>query len=340
MILRTLAIYFFTTFFFVKCRAIPPPPATQLSSHLVTQLPNPAWLENIAIRPNGELLLTVLKPQPILYKVIKPWDASPRVEIIYDFSSNTTVALIGITETIHDVFVLVSAASLAGPFTAWTADFKGKSSPQVTKLTHLNGAKLPNGVTSLPGCPNRVLIADSFAGLVWSLDTITQKFEIAVQVPEMSPPPNSTAQGAVGINGIKMYKGYLYWTNSMLATVYRIKIKPDGTAERSSKAEIVAHFPVSFLDDFVINDHGILFAMASYENQIWATSSQPGGSVTLVIGQKDQPTVSGITSGEFGRTRQDGKSLYAVTSGAGTDGKITDGLGGKVVAVDTKHFNL
>ncbi|KAK4158901.1 hypothetical protein QBC43DRAFT_328205 [Cladorrhinum sp. PSN259] len=325
----------------LNCYALPSTPGLQLPSHLVTQFPHIAWIENTAARSNGDLLFTELKPQPILYTVINPASTSPNVSVIHDFSLNETQSLLGIAETSNDVFVVVSAANSTGLFVAWSVNLKSKPGPHISKITELVGAKLPNGVTNVPGCPEQVLIADSFAGLVWSLNTVTKSLQVAVQVPEMVPPANITGRTPVGVNGIKMHDNYLYWTNSALATVYRIKIGAGGgTAEKQAKVEVVAKLPVSFVDDFVINDQGVLFAMASSDNQVWATSARPGGRTVAVIGGKDQATVSGATAGAMGRGKGDKHILYVVTSGADIHGNLTATEGGKVVAVDTRSFSI
>ncbi|KAK4462856.1 hypothetical protein QBC42DRAFT_337973 [Cladorrhinum samala] len=339
--LAAFIAFVFTLSSFLTVCALPSPQATHLPARLVTQFPSLAWLENIATRPNGDLLITELTPQPILYTIINPSSSSPVVQVIHDFSANSTQSLLGITETAPDVFVLIAGTGSIGPFTLWKVDFKTKSGPRVQEITQLPGAKLPNGVANLPGCSERVLVADSFGGLVWSVDIATKQVQVAVQVPEMAPPPpsnNATGRTPVGANGIKVHDGHLYWSNSALSTVYRIKINSDGTVRNKAKVEVVAKFDVSFVDDFVIDHRGVLFAMASADNQVWATSANPGGINLPVVGDKNSSTVAGGTAGSMGRLKDDQHVLYVVTSGAGADGTVAEG--GKCVAVDTRGLKI
>lgn len=318
--------------------AFPPPQATQLPARLVTQFPSLAWLENIATRPNGDLLITELTPKPILYTIIDPASSSPIVQVIHDFSANSTQSLLGITEISPDVFVLVAATGSIGPFAVWKIDFNPKSGPRIQEITQLAGAKLPNGVANLPGCSQRVLVADSFGGLVWSVDIATKEVQVAVQVPEMAPPSNTADRNPVGINGIKVHDGHLYWTNSVLSTVYRIKINSNGTVHNNAKVEVVAKFDASFVDDFVIDHRGVVFAMALADNQIWAASSNPGGITVPVVGGRNSSTVAGATAGSMGRWKDDMHVLYVITSGAGAGGTVVEG--GKCVAVDTRRLKM
>lgn len=192
-----------------------------LPNHIITQFPNPTWLENIAVRSNGDLLLTESAPTASLHLVsnldLNHHSYSSKSNGSGSTTKRTTThtfdslqALFGIAEPLSDVFVVVgrnvsSAASGGGagdgsengdgkgngnPFFAWGVDFRRttrptthttasnsnsdahETTPKIKSITQLTQALLPNGVTSLPppGNPNTVLIADSFAGLVWRLD--------------------------------------------------------------------------------------------------------------------------------------------------------------------------
>jgi len=114
-----------------------------LPSKLVTQFPTrPFWIENVAVRHNGALLLTQLTQSApaTLYTVPSPWVAfssgasstststGAKAKAIHEFSEAD--ALLGITESLShpDVFVLVGGvnptANSSGKFFAWTVDFR------------------------------------------------------------------------------------------------------------------------------------------------------------------------------------------------------------------------
>src|SRR2546429_191408 len=69
----------------------------------VWQFPNSTWIENLAVRPNGNLLVTILNT-PELYQV-DPLD--PREPaLIHKFPR--ALGLLGIAEVDHDVFAVIA----------------------------------------------------------------------------------------------------------------------------------------------------------------------------------------------------------------------------------------
>lgn len=64
-----------------------------------------SWFENLAVRQNGDLLLTLLQPSAALYSIRAPLSESPEASIISFDNAN---GLLGIAETSPDVFVVAS----------------------------------------------------------------------------------------------------------------------------------------------------------------------------------------------------------------------------------------
>lgn len=332
---------------------------------MITQFPSPTWLENIVVRSNGDLLLTEFAPTANLYLVSNP-NTKPNQHPIHTFDS--VQGLAGIAEPTEDLFVVVggnitlggngtsnNASGTGSPFFAWTIDFRDnttfhgitdgqetKHNINITQIAQLTSALLPNGVASIPGNPDAVLIADSFAGLVWRLDIQTGSHKVAVKVPEMSAPTNSSG-GVVGINGIKMHLGYLYWTNSATVKIYRVKLDRDGFHKGNGTAavETVADLSsqATFLDDFAIDDDGVIWVVTNSDNTLFAVKED--NKAVLVGGGKTELTFAGGTAAAFGRDHRSRKTLYVTTCGglrAPVNGTVTEG--GKVVAVDTCGFRL
>jgi sugar lactone lactonase YvrE len=302
----------------------------------VTQFQKPSWIENIAVRSNGDLLLTQLFPSPILYTVISPASASPKTGIVHIFDG--VEGLLGITETTTaDVFVLVGTNASnpgSGASTAWSVDFRQRDSqPAVTEIAQLRDARVPNGMTTSPQLGDSVLIADS-AGFVWHLDLHTGEHRVAAQVPEMAPAAGSSG---TGINGVKMHGGYLYWSNSADASLYRLGVRRDGSPCESARVQKAAAPDATFLDDFVIGKDGTIWAATNSDNRLLAVRGFNGSVV--VAGGTSELTLAGNTAAAFGRGKTDAHILYVVTCGglrAPVNGTYTEG--GKVVAVDTRGF--
>ncbi|KAH8798508.1 hypothetical protein F5884DRAFT_687385, partial [Xylogone sp. PMI_703] len=57
----------------------------------------------------------------------------------------------------------------------------------------------------------------------------------------------------LGVNGIYYFNGYVYWTNSFEATLYRIEVGRQGRLAPEAVVETVAKVNSSFLDDFTID---------------------------------------------------------------------------------------
>ncbi|KAH7400520.1 hypothetical protein DE146DRAFT_612319 [Phaeosphaeria sp. MPI-PUGE-AT-0046c] len=318
----------------------------------VAQLDSPStWLENIAVRANGDLLVTQLAPEPILYTVKNPAGKNAVLEDIYQWHVPNVTKLLGVAETVPDTFVIVAGnatgASLgyAGTFSAWEVRFPSlkSSKPAVRKIANMPEAMLLNGITPVPGKPEIVLIADSQNGLLFRLDTRSGKYEVIADRPEFEPHPElQNATVGFGINGVKVRDGYLYFSNSNFVKIFRVKITPDGYIAHKGDAPVELYADLNgvttFVDDFTFSEDGTLWAVSNLGNTVVAVS--PGGKkVEEVAGAKNQLTVAGGTAAAFGRTKADGKVLYVATAGglgAPVNGTATEP--GKVAGVDTSGY--
>ncbi|KAK6201895.1 hypothetical protein LQW54_009209 [Pestalotiopsis sp. IQ-011] len=309
-----------------------------LPTKAIYQFPNLGdWAENIAVRPNGDLLVTLLGLEPQLWQIPQPWTDAPAAALVHTFPSDL-YGLVGIAETRPDVFVL-AGISLTDPSisSVWEVIFEGDGGNATTrKIADVPGAVVLNGVAAVPSCstsPAVVLIADSMAGLVWRVDTWTGAVSTGVQVPQMAPLGNATSAQNIGINGIKIRDGYLYFDNSYAAAVYRVQIDGDGFVAAGAVVETVAVISdETFLDDFVFDASGNIYIASSHGNTVRRVDVATGESV-LVAGAPDQQTLLGDTAAALGRTDKDRGVLYVTTSGYNYSNS-TAVEPGKVVAVD------
>ncbi|KAH7077562.1 hypothetical protein BKA63DRAFT_410944 [Paraphoma chrysanthemicola] len=335
-----------------------PSPDSKASSNLplpattIAQLNTaPTWLENIAVRPNGDLLVTQLAPAPILYTVKNPSSKHATLESIYQWKEPNVTVLLGITETYPDTFAIITgnatanATGYAGTFAVWEAKFSLPKSSKlsVRKIANVPEAMFLNGVIPLPGHPDILLIPDSQFGLLFRLNTRTGKSEIIADRSEFKPyPERQNKTVGFGINGVRIKDGYLYFSNSNLITIFRIPITRDGYIAQNGKAAVELYADLSsatiFVDDFTFSDDGTLWAVANDGNTIVAVS--PGGKkVQAVAGAFDHLTIAGGTAAAFGRTKSDRDVLYVSTAGgldAPVNGTVTEP--GKVVGVNTKGY--
>ncbi|KAK6071442.1 hypothetical protein SCUP515_07838 [Seiridium cupressi] len=308
-----------------------------LPSKTVYQFPTAGyWAENIAVRRNGNLLVTLLSPSPQLWQIASPYSDAPSAELVYTFPNMS--GLVGIAETAADTFVLAGQNfSTAGVAAAWEVAFADDGNVTTHKVADIPNALVLNGATAVPGCggssPSAVLIADSAGGLVFRVDTKTGAVETAVQVSEMAPIAN--ASSPVGINGIKIRDEYLYFDNSYAAALYRIKITSSGFAAAGASVETVARVPgETFLDDFTFGADGSIWIASNHGSTVLKVNVQTGDSL-VVAGASNQTTVLGDTAAAFGGTEKDSGILYVTTSGFNVKTPVE---AGKIVAIDTTSF--
>lgn len=179
--------------------------------HKLHQFPPPNSIENLAVRQNGDLLLTQNRPEAALLAVPGPGRSHPPIQEVGTFPS--VHGLLGIAEPSPDVFVVVGtnfsgpAVPVNGSTETWLVDLRylAEEGPLIRRIGKHSHVAFPNGLAAIPGVEEAVLIADSALGLVWCLDINSGRIDVAVQVPEMAPVPNAPKH--LGVNGIKVGPG-------------------------------------------------------------------------------------------------------------------------------------
>ncbi|KAH8885298.1 hypothetical protein GQ53DRAFT_751289 [Thozetella sp. PMI_491] len=318
-------------------------PSLPLPTRLVYQLPLGTWIENMYVQPSGDILVTTMAPNASVYLIANPDSNSASATLVHTFDGIGGV--LGITETEPDVFAVVGGttsgpgAPVNGTFGVWALDLRrGPLSASVRRITAMPEAGLLNGIDKLPGSPI-VLIADSTLGLVWRVNVHTGDYAVAIRDDSMAIP--STAPLPIGINGIRLHQGYLYWTSSFLKSIYRVRISCEGEREPGAVASLVSSYNnTQMLDDlfFGPGDRETIWTPTNIDNLLLAMDSVTG-KATLVDGAPSALTVAGGTACAFGRKDRDHEILYVVTAGANgapVNGTVTEGA--KMVAVDTRGY--
>lgn len=320
-----------------------------LPNRIVKQFAEDVWFENIAVRSNGNLLLTTLTPNASLYEIQNPSSKSPTV--VRHFTIDSVRCLFGVVETAPDVFAVSGGSfndttgGVKGSFALWAADFAKEKSPKPKLIAKIPDAILLNGATTVPNHRNLVLLADSSLNVVWRVDVNTGKVDVAVTLPQGVPyVPNTVS---IVTNGLHARNDYLWWSNYTQTTnpktgapeaaMYRIKITDKGSTAAHAKAEKRFNLPITGMDDFTFGPgkKDLQWVATNTNNQIFAVNSK--GKYALVAGATDSFTVATSTSCTFGRTKHDGNILYVATGYTTLNGVTR---GGKVVAIDTTGFCL
>ncbi|KAJ6526052.1 hypothetical protein B0H19DRAFT_1338987 [Mycena capillaripes] len=309
----------------------PPASTTSFPKQVIGQTPNSLFLENIAVRASSELLLTSVASSTIF--TFNPTTINGTFDPIYTFPNAN--GLTGIAEYRPGVFAVVASILdlttrrwAPGSIVIWTIDFN-MPTPTVRALAALESAEGANGITTLPGHPDTLLVADSVAGAVWQVDGRTGKSRVAIQDASMLP---GAPTPALGINGLHIRDAHLYFVNSQRQIFARVplavkggNITAAGVVETLAAVEPVGENP----DDFALDCEGR--AWVAVHPGALALFSPPasgrGNWTQVTTAGNDNGTDTGFiqpTSAAFGRGSEIQEKMLYVTTGAG-----------QVVAVDT-----
>lgn len=301
--------------------------ARDTSSRIVYQFAEGTWVENLAVRQNGNLLLDLVD-RPEVYQ-IDPNANGSSPSLVYRFSDVTSV--FGISEVSTDVFNVITGnfslstfASTEGSYSVYQIDLSG-SNTGIRKVAAIPEAEFLNGMTTLNS--NSVLVSDSQAGVVYRVDVETGKYEVVLDDSTMKPPSNASIP--IGVNGIRVLNGYLYYQNLFAKLFCRVAIDST-TGKATGPYETLA--TNSYADDFAITNEAVAYAANGFENEILKVTT--AGTVEVVAGSLTSTLVEGATSAQFGRTTKDSSVLYVTTGGgiaAPINGTYTEG--GKIVAL-------
>ncbi|KAK5738436.1 hypothetical protein LTR17_005964 [Elasticomyces elasticus] len=260
---------------------------------------------------------------------------------IYSFPDALTVS--GIAEIAPDVFAMavgnftLTGGPQQGSFSIWSVGFTIHDTLEAHKITSLPQASFLNGLCNLPGTgsPQDILVGDLKQGLVYHVDTSTGEYGIAINNSLMAAFPVPVL-GTVGINGMHVHDGDLFFTNTGQALFAKMPIHTNGTA--ADKPTIIARVLNSSLefDDFAIKDNDAYLVTGSGNSIEWIGLDGTSKG-RIVAGSLNSTQFAEPTSCAFGRTEADRHILYVVTAGGlatPVDGNVT--IGAQVLAVDTR----
>src|SRR5271163_553015 len=179
-------------------------PAARANLTTIASFPKHFFLENLAVRADGSILVTVLNHKQLWYVPAPDGSQSVTPALVHTFDQFAT----GIAETDRDIFYVSTAvqASLERfDFRGWVP---GTPVQPIRVLTFDQPAVL-NGSCLI--APRVILLADSLAGLIWRVDLaddgLTATASVWLQDPTMAPKPDNGFTSPIGpqpgINGIR-----------------------------------------------------------------------------------------------------------------------------------------
>ncbi|KAJ7286264.1 hypothetical protein C8J57DRAFT_1051377 [Mycena rebaudengoi] len=323
----------FTLLFFVPLLAFgcPTPPRAGLSTEVIFNSSAGLFLENIAVRPCSSLLLTSVA-SPTLF-TLNPKAAVPTLDPVFTFPNST--GLTGIVEFRPDVYAVVASQlnlttvrALPDTVTIWSVDLTSGAAPVVKKITSLPplNDSLINGLSSIPGRPDLILASESVGGSVVEINTLTGASRIAIQDESMTP-GNAETPFILGINGLKVRDGVLFFTNTLRSTFSRVPLDLRGASVKAAGAiQLLARLEAGFPDDFAFDGEG----------RAWVASILPDGLNLL----RPMPRMVALEQTNLARNASDIKSPTSLAFGRGNSVEQKTAYvltqTGQVVRVDTR----
>ncbi|KAK8230553.1 hypothetical protein HDK90DRAFT_417636 [Phyllosticta capitalensis] len=261
------------------------------------------WAENLAVRQDGTVLVSLLS-KPQLYS-IDPATSPYNVQLAHQF--NGCASVLGIAEYRKDVFAVFRGNFsmevtewVPGTFSIWKVQFTSDGQSQSSQITEIPEAGGLNGITTLNPKSGILLVADSVNGVVWRVGADTGDRVVALKDETMAPLGNSSTP--IGVNGIKVKNGYVYYSNTNKQLLCRVAINSD-SGMATGPFEILA---TSFIaDDFAVTVDGYIYAAGNAANDV--KKYHVNGTWESITGGQD---LVGPTSVAFGRSFEDSDTLY------------------------------
>jgi hypothetical protein len=304
--------------------AIAPLPSVTVTP--VGYFPKGHFLENLAVRADGSVLITAVLQKQLWYVPDNRTEEPVEPVLVHTFDHPVT----GITEVEPEVFVL----SLTEGYTTYEShlvriDFTGWQpgdpvTPE-TIYTFDDRVRALNGSCLLG--PGVLAVADCFAGLIWRVDLTEGAHGATARIwsahDTMGDDPDSEVAPPrqPGVNGVRYSArtGYLYYTSTAQRVFMRVPVEPT-TLEPAGPPEFVAAITDS--DDFCLDDDaGFAYVTRHRANTLDRVPLTPrhGSEVRHLIGDPLDTVLVGPSSAAWGRGPEDtGRVAYVTTDGGTT----------------------
>lgn len=309
--------------------------APQARVTTVANFPPRYFLESMVVRSDESFLITVLNTRELWY-VPPPSGNGGTVEPVrlHTFAQ----ALLGIAEVEPDVFYVIAANAYASRSDArlHRLDLRGWR-PGVTVEPSLafefpTATRAPNGMCLV--APGVLLVADSFAGLIWRVDLHGRspgpapEASVWLEHSSMKHFPGKMKPEQPGVNGVRYAakSHYLYYTATAKKLLMLVPVDP-ATFLPAGEPEIVVAGRMG--DDFILDEEARAIYLTTHrQNSIDLVSMDPSensGFTQIVAGDPFNLDVVGPSSGAWSRSPgAPGRVAYFITDG-GTASPLPSG---------------
>ncbi|CAH0041279.1 unnamed protein product [Clonostachys rhizophaga] len=279
------------------------------------------FIENLHVLPNGNLLLSTFKSPGLLY-TLDPKAKEPTPKAINGFGNSTAVT--GIVPLGGDRFAIGGGVHTSFAFERGTMQvyIVSLDTNEVVSSVPVPDTATINGLAPLPGTKDVVLGADTIDGRIFAINLTTKNVSVLLDHATLKPSTISGYGPPLGINGIRAYKDYVYFTNSGEGTFARFRVEG---GSKVGDVEIVARIPKTGLafDDFIFDSEGNAY-IATHPGSIIKVNTD--GEVSTIAGDGPDSIFREATSVAMSL---DQKSLYVSTGGD----FIKQTVGGQIIEV-------
>ncbi len=297
----------------------------------IASFPAKYFLENLAVREDNSVLVTAMNKKELWY--VPPAVGTGEVQpvCIYTFEQPTT----GIVEVEPDVF-LVLCGNLYTTHESFAHRLDLRSWEPGSAVTPEYLCRFPDKARGLNGCcllgPNVVLVADSFASLIWRMDLASggePSLRVWLEHKSMGYFPGTMKPEQPGVNGVRYATKTheLYYTATAKKLLMRVKVNPD-TLDPAGAPELVVAGRMG--DDFCLDEEAEVLYLATHrQNTIDVVSMDPGlnsGFTQSVAGDPFTEELIGPSSGAWARSPGDYGRVACFIMDGGTASPPPDGV--------------
>ena len=291
------------------------------------------FIENIAVRNDGSILVTVLLHNEVYY-IPSPSTQGGDPILIHKFSDHPS----GIVEGEADIFYISTSGFWSHePCTLHRLDLRSFSPEAIPVpepiLTFPKRAHGLNGSCALS--PTSILCADSFADCIWRVD-FTASGDASVRVwsehKMLAHNPDSAQGGSPGVNGIKYHaaEGFLYFTTTTQELFARVRVDPE-TLVSVGEPEVVT--TGGRYDDFIIDEHKNVAYVTTHRQNTIERVDLKTKQKQVVAGEPEDTMLAGPTAGAWSRREGEHGKIAFVTTDGGFMKPLSDGIKRKAMVL-------
>jgi hypothetical protein len=304
----------------------------QIRLAIAAQFPAHFFLENIAVRHDNSLLITVANRRELYYVPPSPKGAEVQPVLLHTFDQLVG----GISELERDVFVVLTGnVYTTHDNYVHRLDMRGwKPGSKVEPKVLLS---LPKSVLGWNGCcslsNSTILAADTFGGAIWRVDVdqhghaqadVWLKHESMDHIKDTLPPPPQP-----GVNGVRYAAKlkHVYYTTTGQKLLMRVAVEPVDFNPAGEPQRVASG---GMYDDFCIDEErGFAYLTVHRENRIDCVPLVPGGDLSSALALAGEPMndiLLGPSSAAWSRSPDELGYVFYVTTDGGQTAPPPDGI--------------